>query len=350
MALAQRLVALLETGQRQSTYKLATLMALIDACVENFPAADSTLAVPIQEIAHRVIAYYWNQSRPYDERGLLSQNKNGGRSIPDLIAPVRNTLMGQRVRTAEAAREAEAPEYLRLARKVERIVAQLPLTHLQTVPARGSGVGRQDFIFDASRLHKKMTLAELDAHGPIVLHAGVAKALRELAPLLKPMLEMLWATDVANMNRSHLETDDIAGFLFGSDRTALTSLTPHLRDLQDNRCFYCDRTVQTAHVDHVLPWSRIPIDGVANLVLTDDRCNLSKLASLPVPEHLSRALSRPALDLAEVSKMTRFPVLLDRTQRASLGLYGTIAPGSPLWQAPNRYVPHREPGRRSFSF
>lgn len=343
MAFGQRLVALLETGQRQSTYKLATLMTLIDVCVENSPAADGTLAVPVQELAHRMIAYYWNQTRPYDEHGPLSQSKNGRASIPELVAPVRNTLMHNSIRTADAARESEDPKYLKLVRRVEHVVAQQPLTHLQTVPARGGGdaVGRQDFIFDASGLGKKMSRAALDAHGPIRLRPGVALALRELAPLLRPMVEMLWTSDVAKMNRNHLESDDLAGFLFGSDRTALTPLTPHLRDLQDNRCFYCDRKIRRPHVDHVLPWSRIPIDGVANLVLTDDACNVSKLASLPASEHLTRALTRPETDLSEVSKKTRFPILLDRTRRASHGLYGPLAPGSPLWHAPNVFVPHQ---------
>ena len=341
---AQRLVTLLETGRRETTYKLATLVALIDVCVEHSPAADGTLAVPVQELAHRVIGYYWNQGRPYLAHGRLTQNKKGRNVIVDAVTEARETLARKRLRTAEAAREVGDPDYARLVRKVELTLAQQPLTHLQTVHGRGAVLGRQDFIFDASWLHKKVTRAELDAHGPIVLFPGVARSLRDLAPLLKPMLEMLWAADVVDMNRQHLESDDIAGFLFGTDRTALTSLTPHLRDLQDNRCFYCDRTIRTAHVDHVLPWSRIPLDGVANLVLADDACNLSKLASLPASEHLTRALSRPTSDLADVARKTRFPVLLERTRRAARGLYGTLAPGSPLWHAPNRYVPHGEPG------
>ncbi len=41
--LAARVVQLVETGRRESTYKLATLMALIDICVEHSPAPDGTL-------------------------------------------------------------------------------------------------------------------------------------------------------------------------------------------------------------------------------------------------------------------------------------------------------------------
>ena len=48
LLLGQRVVAILETGLRTATYKLATLMALIDHCIENLPdGADDELAVPI---------------------------------------------------------------------------------------------------------------------------------------------------------------------------------------------------------------------------------------------------------------------------------------------------------------
>jgi hypothetical protein len=65
LLLGQRVVAILETGQRDATYKLATLMALIEHCIENLPAhPEDTLPVPIPELAHRVLAIYWRQVRP----------------------------------------------------------------------------------------------------------------------------------------------------------------------------------------------------------------------------------------------------------------------------------------------
>lgn len=53
LLLGQRVVAILETGQRDATYKLATLMALIDHCIENLPAhPEDVLRVPLPELAH----------------------------------------------------------------------------------------------------------------------------------------------------------------------------------------------------------------------------------------------------------------------------------------------------------
>ena len=37
LRLGQRVVAMLETGLRTATYKLATLMALLEHCIENTP-------------------------------------------------------------------------------------------------------------------------------------------------------------------------------------------------------------------------------------------------------------------------------------------------------------------------
>ena len=44
LLIGQRIVAILETGQRDATYKLATLMALIDHCIENLPSTPKMLS------------------------------------------------------------------------------------------------------------------------------------------------------------------------------------------------------------------------------------------------------------------------------------------------------------------
>ena len=55
LLLGQRVVAILETGLRTATYKLATLMALIEHSIENLPVRpEDKLAVPLPELAHRV--------------------------------------------------------------------------------------------------------------------------------------------------------------------------------------------------------------------------------------------------------------------------------------------------------
>lgn len=329
---AGRVVQLLETGRRESTYKLATVMALVDICVEYTPAPDGSLAVPIDEITHRIVASYWPQVRVFHHHGRLAQNRQG-RSIPDRVAEVKEVLVREGLRTADAAREVGHPMYQRLVRSLRSTVAQQPLTHLQTVPHSRI---RDDFLFDANDFHKKMTLGDVGRIGIIVLHPGVPEGLRRTSTLLRTFVRSLWAHDVIGFNRAELDAEDLDGFLFGADRTALRALVDPLRDLQDDQCFYCGRRMGTeVHIDHVVPWSLIPIDGVANLVAADARCNLDKSASVPVRDHVSRALDRESLP--DIASATRIPLLAKRTESAAHGVYAALPVGSMLWREAGGY-------------
>jgi hypothetical protein len=65
LALGQRVVAVLETGLRTATYKLATLMALVDHSVEYLPdSPNDELTIPIASLAERVLETYWRQVAP----------------------------------------------------------------------------------------------------------------------------------------------------------------------------------------------------------------------------------------------------------------------------------------------
>jgi hypothetical protein len=64
--MGERIVAILEHGQRQSTYKLAALSALIEYCVAHVPdEPGATLDVPIEALADEVMRLYWQQVLPF---------------------------------------------------------------------------------------------------------------------------------------------------------------------------------------------------------------------------------------------------------------------------------------------
>jgi hypothetical protein len=66
LLMGQRVVAILETGLRTATYKLATLTALADHCIEQLPKdPGDPLSVPIPDLAHRVLEIYWRQVLPF---------------------------------------------------------------------------------------------------------------------------------------------------------------------------------------------------------------------------------------------------------------------------------------------
>ena len=82
LLLGQRVVAILESGLRTATYKLATLMALLEHCIENMPEhRDDVLRVPIPDLAHRVLEIYWQQVRPFGGHELRQSTQP--RTNPD---------------------------------------------------------------------------------------------------------------------------------------------------------------------------------------------------------------------------------------------------------------------------
>jgi hypothetical protein len=84
LELGKRVMSILERGQKTATYKLATLTALIDYCVEN-PAA---VEVPIDDLADRVIDQYWRQVQPFDGGHPLRQAAESAR-ILDAVKGLR---------------------------------------------------------------------------------------------------------------------------------------------------------------------------------------------------------------------------------------------------------------------
>src|SRR5439155_17459893 len=68
-------------------------------------------------------------------------------------------------------------------------------------------------------------------------------------------------------------------------------------ELQEGRCFYCAerlarRAGQTPDVDHFIPWSRYPDDGLENLVVVHAHCNAQKSDFLAAAAHVDHWRAR----------------------------------------------------------
>ena len=120
------------------------------------------------------------------------------------------------------------------------------------------------------------------------LQPGVGGELIRLAPLLRPLIERLWASRVIVYNR--LPEGRLDEFLFRRARLDAVRLRLALFELQDGRCFYTDRPLRPneADVDHFLPWSRSPLNAVENLVIADRRINNNKRDHLADADHVAR--------------------------------------------------------------
>jgi 5-methylcytosine-specific restriction endonuclease McrA len=331
LAVGQRIIAILETGLRVATYKLATLSALVDHCIEHLPAdPQAGLQVPVPDLAERVLELYWPQVRPFD--GVVLKQSSGSvarilRATLDLRTALGASVSGL---TPPTARMRAPDRYVEAVDDIALTLARQPLYRLQR-----ACVTHDPFLYDDSWLHDSLTRRQLQAHdSSIQLRPGIAYALARLSGLLKPTIEILWVDDVRRLNRTHFSEreDDLAGHLFGRTRISLAPARMALKEAFGEQCFYCDsRVARDNPVDHVLPWSRVGIDGLANLVLACPRCNGDKLHALPDPALIGRALERDHALLEEIASSIEWPTQRDRVLGAARGLYRGEPTGAVTW-------------------
>ncbi|HUG40225.1 MAG TPA: hypothetical protein VMM12_07065 [Longimicrobiales bacterium] len=77
------------------------------------------------------------------------------------------------------------------------------------------------------------------------------------------MVQGAWTQYVRRTNRGRLGPEaELRYFLFGTDRRELSRYREVLEDIQEGRCFYCERRLRrAAAVDHFVPWRRGPGPG-----------------------------------------------------------------------------------------
>ncbi len=138
LLLGQRVIAILETGQRDATYKLATLMALIDHCIENLPKhAEDVLRVPLPELARRVLALYWPQVRPFEGQELRQRRTGSIARIPDAAKSLREaSLSGNSGLSLDIATNRAPKEYQTAIAKITLALAKQPLPSCRNSRAR----------------------------------------------------------------------------------------------------------------------------------------------------------------------------------------------------------------------
>ncbi len=337
LLLGQRVVAILETGLRTATYKLATLMALIDHCIENMPERPGdALWVPIPDLAHRVLEIYWQQVRPFDGSELRQSTQPRARIL--IAANVLRETAGvdQASVSVDIARLRAPAAYRSAVDEITLCLAQQPLHRLQKLPGASAS---EPFLYDDSFLHDHISRSTLRAHGDaILLKPGVAHSLARLAGLLKPALEIMWVDDVRRMNKFLYErVPDVAGHLFGRERAALAAVRTPFREAFGPHCFYCGTHLPVNNpIDHVLPWSLVGIDGLANLVLACVRCNGDKGGALPAVSIVDRVLGRDQDVLEQIASQIQWPTQHDRVVAAALGIYRVQPEGVPTWSGYRR--------------
>jgi hypothetical protein len=341
LALGQRVLAILDTGSFTTSYKYATLLALIDEVVEGVDeSGEPPSVVHAARLGERVLRRYWPHARPFSEAGHLRQSSQPV-TKPDLVAKIdacRTRLELASSVTLELASSQYPNEMADLRDVVLNTVVRWPIPLLQRL-GTGAGVIEDRFLFDY-RWTAGLSGASgrQDFDGRMWLRPGVGRHLVRLAGLLRPIVEREWTRFVAERNKGTIDELRLERFLFGAERANLGRLRPPLVLAQSGACYYCGGPLRASvEVDHFLPWSRWPDDALDNLVAAHRGCNNSKRDALASVEHVGRWARRFDASSPEWSAVDRLATVTGwhRRPRATLGaaraMYLHALAGTPLW-------------------
>ncbi len=266
----KKIQTLFDDSSFSATYKYALLITLTNLAIEMGSDDGRELSIDSKLIAKRFSEIYWPQIREYSagvrgtKSGILRQNKGGQAEIVTTLLQIQEKT-GQ----DDFATITEQKIWNQKLGKIIRTIWENPVFYLQDQ--------RDEFIYQYSSDRESLTLKP-----------EAVFSLRQFSDFIIQYAKQGWI-DHIKQNRLNQEIigpkDDLEAFLFGCNRSALTSITPILLDYQNGKCFYCNKSVlKNSDVDHFIPWKKYPRDLAENFVLSCPACNRSKsdmLASLP---------------------------------------------------------------------
>lgn len=331
---AEKFLRLVVAGDHNSTYKMATAIALLNVAQE---AGDdvTTDRLSTRRLAEVVLDFYWLQAPPRSSDPLRQMNR------ADLGSEIAEAVRA--LRTADPTDRALHPPndgslYSESVRKVERALLAWPLRLLQR--------SDDQFVYVVPHPEKRSPAAFGSSFdGQLQLRPGRGDLLRRSAPLLRPLIETEWVRKVARYNGYQLDESLLRRRLFGHARLAWP---PGLREALENLqsgCFYCggrlprrtaldpvDEEGAATHIDHFVPWALSMNDAMENLVLADGTCNVRKSDNLCAPTVVDRWVARlrqhgPSLERA--AEAIRWPSDVKRTVAVALSQYRRYGDGEP---------------------
>lgn len=272
---------LLQLAETTSTYKYALLLSITRLAIEQGEASGNALTLKIEDIAEKFIELYWNQARPFhfNNEHALILNQNSGSAQAKVISLI---IEAQKNAPTITQARMQSTAWHQLKKSVSQVIRNNPLERLQII----NRVPIEFLYRYADCSSSELSLL------PNVMHC-----LRSFNVIIEELCQKAWTDNVRlNKHNNHLldNLPDLDTFLFESNRNQLQKAYPILQEIQDNRCFYCGKTITKAKgaVDHFIPWSLYQYDTAHNFVLTDQTCNSQKSNMLAAPQFYEKWLSR----------------------------------------------------------
>ena len=332
--LVQRVLEVLNEGDRVATYKLALLLAIIEWVTTN-PGGEQ---IPTRDLAEIVLAQYYRQVRLFPVTGgeMLELQQGSNPKLAIVSAATRLAATYPQLSRIDQIKTQDQSLYNSAVRDVEATLVGQPIPRLQTV-----GKTHIPFLYQWN-WKVKQALGPIKAAGEdhLSLVPGVRERLVSLGPLLRPIIEQFWVWDVATWSKIDTQEVELRAHLFGSKRLSFPKkLVVGLEQLQTGRCFYCSSSVATGgEVDHFVPWSKFPNDAIENLVLACKKCNGNKSDHLCVPQFAERWLDRPSEELARIATTSQWDTDSRRSRAIAANIYGSLVAGSVVWAGGENFV------------
>lgn len=329
-----KLQRLFSEGDFTATYKFALLISLAELAVERAADDGAALALTTRQVADRFVQLYWRHATPYATgrpgtvAGVLVQNVGSQAAVLTAIGEFRASAPSASLQQARSS-----VGYAALLTKVGAVISAQPLKYLQNF-----GGITDPFLY------------ERPAPGAILLKPGVAFCLRRFFPLVQRLSQTHWVEHIKGNRRNQAmlgDASDLEDFLFAPSRHALAVVGGALRKLDGARCFYCSHGLDSADVDHFIPFALYSRDLTHNLVLAHPACNRSKSDTLAGKPHLERWLERLRTrsdQLEAIAAIAGLPSGAATAQRvARWGYASANAAGGRAWLSPARYEDVTQP-------
>ena len=140
IALAERVLAVLDEGTFSATYKFALFTAILDVCIERTSRHGlPPTVITTRQLAARVLELYWNHSVPYGAQGVLRQGgtvAGGQAEIVRRIERTRARWASSQTDTLFRARLDHRDEFSRLLAFTEWKLIEMPIPRLQVLGRR----------------------------------------------------------------------------------------------------------------------------------------------------------------------------------------------------------------------
>ncbi|MEE4246191.1 MAG: HNH endonuclease domain-containing protein [Kangiellaceae bacterium] len=350
ISFAERILTLLDQGKFTSTYKFAVLLAMMDLSMEHFTkmgVAPETLTT--RQLAEKVIQLYWLHTNPYQVNAtekVLLQNTGRNEAQAEIIQDIAKFRANSNVGAFApyfSAKIKDKEGFKKLLDKVEWKLIEMPLPRLQFI-----GRSESPFIYSInwnkdikkSQVGSYQRKENSDFNNLIYLKKHVGDYFIQLNTLLRPLIQRQWASRVAEANK--LEEAKLQAFLFSANRLSTTKINQQLTELQNGRCFYCDKSVskaegKTPEVDHFIPWARYQNDALSNFVVAHRNCNGAKKDFLANEDHLLNWIVRLddtmyASQLEQIAIENNWELGREVSENVGRAIYSNLHDGVELWR------------------